>query len=595
MTACSCSLVPVARAILGPLLVGASVMCLGGCGSGSASAVSVFPIRGSLVASPQTQIAFRGVPVWRLGEVVVIGSRTGRHAGRMLADSDGRGGSFLPNKPFAPGEVVTVSTRPPLFGARTGTFHFTVATPAGPILNTPPPLAPRLPADLLRFRSRPDLAPAAVEITRQSSQAAPRDVFIAPQQGPLQNGPMIIDPNGSLVWFDPIPHGDLASDFRAQRYRGKPVLTWWQGYVGADVGVGEDVITDSSYRQVAVVRAANGLAADLHEFQLTRDGTALITAYYPVYWNASSVQGFNRAVVLNSVVQELDLKTGLVLFQWDSLDHVPLTDSYAPLPKAPGHPFDYFHIDSVQADRDGDLIVSARNAWAAYKIDRHTGRVIWTLGGKHSSFKIDPQASFAFQHDVRVHSSDSTVTVFDDGAGPPAMRAQSRGLTLRLDPEHKTATLSRQDLHSPALLANDEGNVQQLHNGDEFLGWGQQPYFTEYSPDGQPMFDGRFVDANSSYRAYRFTWTATPHSTPAISGSIGPNGTTVYASWNGATAVASWRVLAGNSPNGVRDFTTAPKLGFETTITVPPYPYVAVQALDASGRVLARSATVRAR
>ena len=55
--------------------------------------------------------------------------------------------------------------------------------------------------------------------------------------------------------------------------------------------------------------------------------------------------------MLDSVVQEIDIKTGLVLYQWDSLDHVPLADSYEAMPATAGGPFDYFHINSVQQQR----------------------------------------------------------------------------------------------------------------------------------------------------------------------------------------------------------------------------------------------------
>jgi Arylsulfotransferase (ASST) len=579
-------------------LVGVAAVLIGlwleGCRS-NAPAVSAFPIPGGRVASPQTQIAFRGVAVSRLKNLVVTGSRSGRHAGRLLSDSDRRGGSFLPAEPFVPGEVVTVRTGIRIVGAPRGTFRFTVATPAGSVPAMPLPPAPRVPGDQLTFQSRPDLMPASVEITNPSSGSASSDIFITPQQGPSQNGAMILNGTGDLVWFQPVPAGDIAADLRVQRYRGRPVLTWWQGYSGAGVGAGEDVIDDQSYRLLAVVRAANGLSADLHEFKLTRRGTALITVYYPVYWNASSVHGSARQIVLDSIVQEIDVKTGLLLYQWDSLDHVPLSDSYEPMPTAAGQPFDYFHINSIHEERDGDLLVSARNTWAAYEIDRRAGAVAWTLGGKRSSFKLGPGVSFAFQHDVRLHAgAEPTVTLFDDGGGPPQVHAQSRSLTLRLDGHAKTATLVAQHVHSPALTANYEGNVQELPDGDDFLGWGQQPYFTEYSPGGQVVFDGRFVGANSSYRAYRFRWTGTPRTAPAVRATSSAGNTDVYVSWNGDTRVASWRVLAGASPNALPAAVMASKQGFETQIAIPHQPYVAVQALDRAGRVLASSATVRA-
>ncbi len=387
----------------------------------------------------------------------------------------------------------------------------------------------------------------------------------------------------------------MAADLQVQRYEGQHVLTWWQGYSGAGVGAGEDVIENSSYRQIAVVHAANGLSADLHEFRLTPQGTALITAYYPVYWNATALDMSSRQIVLDSVVQEVDIKTGLLLFEWDSLDHVPLTDTYETAVKSGGSPFDYFHINSVQLEQNGNLFISARNTWAAYEVDHQSGQVAWTLGGRNSTYKLGSGVQFAFQHDVRLHTdADPTVTIFDDGGGPPRAHTESRAITVHLDSKTRTATLQTEDLHSPALAASFEGNVQELPGGDDFVGWGQQPYFTEFNSHGQIDFDGRFVGNNSSYRAYRFPWVGTPTTLPSVSASTAGTSTNVYVSWNGATQVSSWRVLAGASPTSLSAVTTAAKQGFESQVTIPAEPYVAVQALDSAGRALATSSVVHA-
>lgn len=580
------------------VLIGLSLAGCGGSVSAATPTVTVFPIPGARVASPQTQIAFRGMPIGQVGKVVVMGSRSGVHTGRFESDSDGDGGSFLPAKPFVPGEVVTVQTSLHILGAKTaGTFHFTVATPSGSIPATPLPPAGRAPGDVLTFHSRPDLTPASVEITREDPDPGPDgdDIFLTPQQGPTQNGAMILNRQGTLLWFQPVPQGDMAADLQVQRFEGQQVLTWWQGYSGAGVGAGEDVIEDSSYRQIAVVHAANGLSTDLHEFRLTSQGTALITAYYPVYWNATDVHGSSRQIVLDSVVQEVDVKTGLLVFEWDSLDHVPLTDTYESAVKSAGTPYDYFHINSVQLQQDGNLLISARNTWAAYEVDHETGAITWTLGGKNSSYKLGSGVEFAFQHDVRLHTdTDPTVTLFDDGAGPPKIHQQSRGMTVRLNGETKTATLVSQDVHAPALAASFEGNVQELPGGDDFVGWGQQPYFSEFNSQGQIVFDGRFVGNNSSYRAYRFPWIGTPSTLPSVSASTAGAATNVYVSWNGATQVTSWRVLAGASADALQVVTTASKQGFESQLTIPAAPYVQVQALDGAGRALATSAVVHA-
>jgi hypothetical protein len=573
---------------------------LSGCASSSQPTVNltsgplaVFPIPGSRVASPSAQIVFRGLPVREIAQVTVTGSRTGNHAGRLLSDSDNDGGSFLPNRSFAPGERVRVRAQLKRSGPKLLTFSFQVAHPAGPIPDTDLHFVSRRPHDVLRFHSDPDIDPPAVTMDRRPAHPVNGRIFLGPEEGPVQSGAMILDPDGSLVWFHAVPKGQVVSDFKVQRYLGKPVLTWFEGYIGSGAGNGEDHIVNTSYRQVATVQAANGLRADMHEFMLMPGGRALITSYFPVRWADSPASGAKMETVLDGVVQEIDVKTGLLLFQWDSLDHVPLSDSYVAPDK--DKPYDYFHINSVDPDpgHDGDLIISSRNTWSVFKVSGHDGHVIWTLGGKHSTFRLAPRARFAFQHDVRVRASgDRIITLFDNAAGPPDIDSQSRGLTLRLNMKQRTAGLIQAEQHSPPLLAHFEGNVQDLPGGGQFMGWGQKPYFTLYD-GGRELIDGHFVDENPSYRAFLEPWDATPTDPPAIAYSRTSQGMTVYASWNGATNVSEWRVLAGSRSGALTVVGSMRWTGFETAIPVPAAPYAAVQALNPLGRVLATSRTIR--
>jgi hypothetical protein len=503
----------------------------------------------------------------------------------------------VPNAPFTPGEIVTVSTSLDLEGSNTGAYQFQVATPAG----SPPfehrPAAPRVWGDVWWYRSASDLEPAAVRVTKPDPRAT-TDIFVAPQIGPVQQGPEIIGSNGGLIWFYPVPYDDAATDFRVQTYNGQPVLTWWQGNETAGIGNGQDIIMNSSYQVIKTVSAGNGLSADLHEFTLTPQGTALITAEYAVIVDATSVGGVANEVVFDSVAQEIDVATGLVVFQWDSLDHVPLSAGYTSIPNkpkkgqpvkpnGPWDPYDPFHVNSVAVDSDGNLLISARNTWAVYKVNSQTGAIIWTLGGKYSSFRLGRGASFAFQHDVRARAaSDRVISMFDDGAGPPYVHSESRVLTLGLDLRHMTATVLSQRDHSPPLLSSYEGDAQELPDQDEFVGWGQQPYFSQYNSQGRLVFEGRFVDANISYRAYRFAWNGTPSTPPAVATYRRGRNATVLVSWNGATGVATWRVFAGKSANALRLVATVPRRGFETAINVRARPYVAVQALGYKGRSL---------
>jgi Arylsulfotransferase (ASST) len=589
---------PLALACRALLLAAAllSASLLAGASPASARAslpqVSVFPIPGDMVASPQTQIAFRGIPSSQLGTIQVTGSRSGVHTGTIEADSDGDGGSFVPSQPFVAGESVTVKTSLNILkAAHFGVFHFSIATPAGVPAYAGSIRAPRVPGDVWTFHSQPNLTPAAVTISRRGAGGGSADVFLTPQYGPLQNGPEIVSPSGQLIWFDALPAGNMASDFEVQQYHGQPVLTWWQGYSAAALGVGADEIYNTSYQPVATVHAANGLSADLHEFQITPQGTALITSYFPVYWNATAVHGSKRQIVYDCVVQEIDIPTGLVLFQWDSLDHVPITGSYTGVTRG-GGAWDYFHLNSIQQD-DGNYLISARNTWAAYKINSHTGAVMWSLGGKWSNFRMERGASFAFQHDVEDQSgNDAWITVFDDGGGLPNVHSQSRGLDLWLNFRNHTAWVGSQWFHSPALMADFEGNVQQISAPFHFIGWGERPYFTEYDRRGRVILDGHFISQTASYRAYRFPWSGTPSAPPALVGSAGGGQMTLYMSWNGATNVASWRILGGASAGALQALETVPDSSFETSATVPQQQYAEVQALDSHGDVLGTSAAV---
>ena len=353
----------------------ALAMLLGAAGASAAQTVSVFPSPDTKAALPGTQITIRGVSAGAIGPIAVAGSKTGNHSGHIAADSDGDGGSFIPDHPFVANETVTVATTLNVLDGQNGIWRFQIANPAGPIQPRALTQVSQPPNSVKHFHSRPDLRPAAVAVTKNK---APNegDIFVAPQFGPVQDGPELLDPTGSLIWFHPMPKNVLATDFRVQQYQGQPVLTWWQGGLNNGSGRGEDVIFNRNYQQIATVKAGNGLqGSDLHEFLLTPQGAAYIIAVQPLHWPGTGKP------LMDSVIQEIDIKTGLVLFEWHAIDHVPVSESYF-RPSAPGHVFDPFHANSVTVDRDGNLIVSMRNTWAAYKIDHQTGAVIWTLGSK---------------------------------------------------------------------------------------------------------------------------------------------------------------------------------------------------------------------
>ncbi len=450
------------------------------------------------------------------------------------------------------------------------------------------------------FRTRPDLRPPGIRVTTPAGGVAPGYVFCAPKNGPDEAGPgqdgcLILDNTGQPVWFRPLWSEDWdVMDFKLQRYRGEPVLTWWEGpHTG--YGRGEFVIVDESYQEVARVRAGNGYEADHHEFQITDQGTALFDIYGRTSTDLSSSGGPKDGTVLDGIVQEVDIESGEVLFEWHSLEHVALEESYYEPPPDPKLAFDYFHINSVEVDRDDNLLVSSRTTSTVYKIDRKTGEVIWRLGGKESDFEMGPGARFAFQHDAR-RQADGTITIFDNGNVNEV--EQSRGIVLELDEDAMKATLLREYTHPDKLLSDTQGNVQVLPNGNVFVGWGSEPVLSEFSREGDLLFGAAYPVESESYRAFRFPWDGQPQDEPSVAAEAGPNEgeVAVYASWNGATRVAEWEVLAGPGPDRLEQVASAPRKGFETAVTVTTSePWIGVRAKDASGTELGAPEAVRPR
>jgi hypothetical protein len=438
------------------------------------------------------------------------------------------------------------------------------------------------------FRSRPDLKPPAVAVTTRARGRAPGHVFIAPKVGRGEHGPMIVDDMGRPVWFR---EGLYALNFKVQHYRGEPVLTWWEGKVRPRPSVGEYVILDGSYREVKRVKAGNGYGGNQHDFLITPQGTALLTVYNLVSWDLSYLGGPVAGRVIEGVAQEVDIETGEVLFEWHSLDHIGVEESSNK--RYYSEQLDYFHINSIDVDHDENLLISARNTSAVYKIDRGSGEVLWRLGGEKSDFEMGEGTRTAYQHDAR-RQEDGTITIFDNGAGPQ-VHPESRGIVVQLDEDNMRATLVRAYTHPDKLVSTSQGNMQVLPNGNVFVGWGSEPFFSEFSHEGELLISAGIPPDDDSYRSFRFPWKGCPAEDPAVAvDRASENEVTLYASWNGATEVASWEVLAGAHPDQLEPLGAVPRDGFETDFTArTTEPYVAVRAIDSSGRAIGTSRPVK--
>jgi hypothetical protein len=551
---------------------------------------------GAADAMPTNQISFLGAPAATIGALTVTGSQTGVHVGTLEAYSQGDGASFLPSQPFVAGETVTVtgSYSGPA-GAVPFSFSFTIASP-DPVTELPEtPRTTGPPGTIVHFHSAPSLTPPKIEVFDNSmAAAAGGDIFLSVYPGPGQTGPEIMAPDGALVWFMPLAPGTFTTNLLVQQYEGQPVLTWWQGTISHHgFGLGEGEIYNDHYQQLASVAAGNGLAEDLHELQITPQGTALITAWKPLYCNLSSVGGADDVALYDPVMQEIDIKTGLVMYEWDSVDHVPLSDSDVAVKAAStAWPWDWFHMNSLQLESNGTWLISSRDTSTVFDVDSSTGQINWRLGGRQSSFKMGPGTRFSWQHDARQIGGD-IFSLFDNG-GPPSAHPESKGLVLRIDEIDHRVSLVRAILPPSQLWAQTQGDIQLLPNGDYWLGWGDTGEISEDSPSGRVLYVAHSPDDTQIYRAQRFPWVGEPLTAPALAVDRAGNRLRLYASWNGATDVAAWRVLAGAAAASLAP--SGPPVrssGFETELAAPSSAaYVEAQALGREGQVLGASTEV---
>lgn len=559
------------------------------------AAIVAFPGPDWGFASPQTAITFAG---GNPGAVTVTGSASGPVPGATHGLRRRSGVVFTPRRPFRPGEVVHVSTQ------AGPAFSFTVARPARPPRpkldlsgvwglaprRGEPPIGacrPRRP----RFRTLPHLRPAGWCVThRPRKRTAAGHLLVTPRSRPDrrpgdQHGAMVLSSRGQLLWYSRRPY--VARDLKTVELGGERMLALFQH---APRGNAHYVLLDGRYRRVARIRPRYGYRTDTHELQLTPGGTAYLGSYQPVYHPALG------RLVTDYVIQEIDLATGDVLFEWHALDHVPPAASYQP-PPAAGRSWDYFHGNSIEPpDADGTIVVSARNTSAVYGIDRRTGALLWTLGGKLDDFRLPRERRFCAQHDARL-GLGGRLTIFDNGGlalgGCPVHRARVQ--VFRLDPRARHARLVRTIRSQPSsddgsgLYVWAMGSARRQPNGNMLVDWGTTGRITEVTPSGA-VVNGVQLQYYS-YRAVRSRWRGEPMRRPAVVATRARGDLVrVWVSWNGATEVRRWRVLAGRSEDALRPVGSAAFDGLETLIRVRSRGrYVAVEALGARGALLRRS------
>lgn len=374
---------------------------------------------------------------------------------------------------------------------------------------------------------------------------------------------------------------------------------------------GHGVILDNRYRIVRSVLPGGGAASgDMHEFRLINDGrTALMTIYQQrqfdmTPWNIRTGMGW----VMESVFQEVDVETSEVVFEWRSLDHVDPSMSYSP----PGtnssgtglntsKPWDYFHINSIDKNADGDYLISSRHTCAIYKISGKDGSVMWRLHGADPSFK-NINFSFSQQHDARwlyENTTHTTLSLYNNGYnGINQTHPFSSGMIILIDHTENTATQIRgYEPPNKEMRSMNQGNLQRLPSHNVVMGWGNHPFISEHTEDGKLVMWAHYNPAGKvmNYRAQKFEWDSKPSGSPDLwsyaPSSEPSSSTSFYASWNGATRIKAWRFYGGVNMTGPYTFLDeVKKTGFETEYrNTSFYTWTKAEAIDRNGDVLGAS------
>jgi Arylsulfotransferase (ASST) len=472
------------------------------------------------------------------------------------------------------------------------------------------PTGTNITGPLSQFKSRPDIYAPFMNITlHEDDRVVPGYIFIGAYQT-FQEGPYIYDSRGNLVYSGFAATGRGPSHvFHVCTINGTDNLCYVTGAQNSGYIRGYGVVMDDTFTVVTSVKSGGGVANfDEHEFNVVDDGrNVLMTLYDPQQydltdWDISTGQGW----IMNCYFQKLELGTNRLLFEWSALDHVSITETtVAPNSTEvsgdglnPTLPWDWFHINSVDQNADGDYLVSGRHVSTIYKISGQDGHVIWRLGGSMSDFHFPPGLNFSFQHDARWREENATTTIlslFDNGSnGYNQTSRYSKGMILKLDHTDNTVTLLRSYIAPLKLLSASQGNLQVLgpnsawNTANTFLGWGNNAYISEYANDGTMVLQGHFATTGSmNYRAFKYNYTTNPTDAPALyTYAHNQSAATVYyMSWNGATKVHSWRMYGAADKTGPwTTIDTVDKNGFETTFVAPRFhAWALVEALDANG------------
>ncbi|KAF2704340.1 hypothetical protein K504DRAFT_507347 [Pleomassaria siparia CBS 279.74] len=447
---------------------------------------------------------------------------------------------------------------------------------------------------------------------------SPGYVFLAPYRN-VDPGPYIYDNDGQLIWSGAGTLGSsTAHNPHVCTYKKKDHICFFQGHQHHGWARGHGIIMDNRYRVVQTVEAVGSASTtDMHEFRLIHEGkTALVTIYQPRAYDLSPFGvGPGLGWIQDSVFQEIDVETGDLIFEWRALDHIAPSFSYTCIActdtsgdgLTADTPWDFFHINSIDKNADGDYLISARHVGAVYKISGQDGRVLWELQGANPTFK-EKNLHFSSQHHalwVKENQTHTIISLFDNASNTfNITNPESRGMLIGIDHVERTAT-TLQTWEAPekgGILSGSQGNMQLLPDGNTLIGWGDHAFYSEHLFTGETVMYAKLAYWESNvmmYRCNKFPWVAAPLTTPSLwtYSMTGTNDSALvtYVSWNGATEVHYWNFYVADSASGPWELaSTALKSGFETEHHIQTSKdWTFAEAVDKNGIPLKRSGVVR--
>jgi hypothetical protein len=312
---------------------------------------------------------------------------------------------------------------------------------------------------------------------------------------------MILDDKGRIIYYKDVS-GSSTGDFKLHS----------NGLMSYSAR-GKFYLMDSTFTTIDSVASVNGIMADLHDLQILPNGHCLLLGMENVQRNLSSYYmflgngspGSSNATVKAGVVQELNMNKQVV-FEWHSIDYFDFDDVDEYFLNNPAS-VDWTHMNAVEQDDDGNILISSRHFNEITKISRSDSSIIWRLGGKRNQFTfINDSLMFLSQHDCR-RLPNGNLSLFDNGRMMNPLHAAS-AKEYALDEINMTADLVWSYTESPSLYSRSQGNVQRLANGNTLINYGDfrnsDIVFNVVDSSGARVFEISFPDTLISYRSFNF-------------------------------------------------------------------------------------------